>query len=616
MKKIIVCIKQVPEVSEIKFDPEKKTIIREGVPNAVNAFDRRAVTQAVQLKEQFGGEVIVLTMGPLQAKEALVECLAMGADRAIHLVDKEFAGADTLATSRALALAIKRLGDVDLIFCGKYSVDAETGQVGPEVAQLLDIPQATGVTGLEFSGTGGRIRVERETDEGFETIECQLPALLTVAERLIRPIKVKPEAVRAMEGTKRIEIVTAKDLSEDTSLFGFSGSPTAVMEIQSVQSRRKRMVIKEGTAEAAASKLTTQLLDLGLFKRWEGLEKEPTSSTPLYMSSPRPKDGPAIWVVAETVEGKLRNVTFELLGKSVELAQQLGGPVAAVLIGNNTTEHIKTVGAYGADIVYVLDHENLVEYSSEGYAAALVQLIERYHPHSVLIPSTANGRDFAPRVAARLQLGLTGDCVGLEINEHNQLVQLKPAFGGNIIAPILSATFPQMATVRPGMLEKCEPDWSRAPEVVRVQLDDFGPIRARIVSRRADATESIQLDDAEIIVCVGAGIGGPEKIPLIRELAKTLGAAMGATRRVVDQGWLPRQYQIGLTGRSVKPKLYLGVAVRGATNHTIGIQRAGIIVGINSDPEAPIFQASDYGILGDFNEVVPALIKALAAAKG
>src|SRR6185369_1412568 len=234
--KIAVCIKQVPEVAEIRFDPETNTIVREGVPNVVNPFDRRALAEAIRLRDLDSGDVLVITMGPPQAREALIGCLAAGADRAIHLVDKAFAGSDTLATARALALALGR-EDCDLIFCGKYSVDAETGQVGPELAEMLDWPQVTGVTKLELSDNRKALTAERETDDGFETIECGLPAVLTAAERLIRPIKVKEPQLDA--GRKKpIQEISAVELSRDTSIFGFSGSPTWVKEIRSLARTR------------------------------------------------------------------------------------------------------------------------------------------------------------------------------------------------------------------------------------------------------------------------------------------------------------------------------------------------------------------------------------------
>jgi electron transfer flavoprotein alpha subunit len=233
-----------------------------------------------------------------------------------------------------------------------------------------------------------------------------------------------------------------------------------------------------------------------------------------------------------------------------------------------------------------------------------------------LIPATVKGRDFAPRVAARLGLGLTGDAIGLEIDDQERLVQLKPAFGGNIVAPILSKTLPQMATVRPGMLAAMQPDWSRQPVLQRVALADVGPIRTQIVQATQEVDASaLSLEDADIVVGVGTGLERRENLKLARELADVLGAAIGATRRVTDANWLPRQHQLGLTGKAVAPKLYIALGIRGVMNHTIGIQRAQTIVAVNKDPEAPIFQIADYGIVGDCLQVIPALTQALAEAK-
>jgi electron transfer flavoprotein alpha subunit len=312
----------------------------------------------------------------------------------------------------------------------------------------------------------------------------------------------------------------------------------------------------------------------------------------------------------------MHSATRELLGKSVELADRLHGDVVGVLIGSNHDDDAAELAAYGADRVLQLEGPQLTQYSPEGYANALARAIQEFRPYAVLIPATVKGRDFAPRVAARLQLGLTGDAIGLEIDEQERLVQLKPAFGGNIVAPILSKTFPQMATVRPGMLEAMQPDWSRQPHIQQVEMPDVGPIRTQTVhsTQDVDATAT-SLEDADIVVSVGTGLGRRENLKLVRELSDVLGAAIGATRRVTDANWLPRQHQIGLTGKAVAPKLYFAVGIRGHMNHTIGMQRAQTVVAVNNDPEAPIFQVANYGIVGDCLQILPALTQALAEAK-
>jgi electron transfer flavoprotein alpha subunit len=548
-------------------------------------------------------------MGPPQARDAMVEALALGCDRAVHIVDRAFAGSDTLATARALSLFLKKEG-FDLIFCGKYSVDAETGQVGPEVAELLDIPQITGITKLEVTEGGRHIKATRGTDEGQEVVECDLPALLTAEERLNRPGQTPAPALEAARD-RPIEVLTASDLAQDPAVFGFAGSPTWVSEIYSVATTRQPVML-DASADDVVHTLTEHLLSHGLFDTWQGVQEMPRVKT----RTPGARPDRTIWVVNETLLGKMHSATRELLGKSVELADRLQGEVVGVSIGSNHADDAAEMAAYGADRVLRLEGPQLTDYTPEGYANALAQAIRELRPYAVLIPATVKGRDFAPRVAARLQLGLTGDAIGLEVDDQERLIQLKPAFGGNIVAPILSKTFPQMATVRPGMLHSMQPDWSRQPSIQRLALADVGPIRTRTVQtiQEVDASAT-SLEDADIVVGVGTGLGRRENLKLARELADVLGAAIAATRRVTDANWLPRQHQVGLTGKAIAPKLYFALGIRGVMNHTIGIQRAHTIVAINTDAEAPIFQVANYGIVGDCLHIIPALTQALAEAK-
>jgi electron transfer flavoprotein alpha subunit len=604
--KFIVCIKQVPAVSELKFDSVKKTLIREGVHNEINPFDRRAITFAAAMKAQHGGEVVAITMGPPQAKDALTEAMAMGADRALHLLDKAFAGSDTLATSRALSLAIQREKPYDVVLCGKYSVDAETGHVGPEVAEFLGIPHANGATKVDLPNPRTRAIIETETDYGFQRIETTIPFLLTAAERLIKPRTPTPDELTAAK-SKPYTVVSASDLSQDTSLFGFNGSPTSVSEIYSIETKRKCEIIDGSTIEEKTKTLAQKLVAHGLFSGWKEVGEEilkPPESRPASRNK-------SFWVIAELVQGRVRAVTYELLGRALELATKLDSELCAVFLGDASKEYYRDLIAHGADRVYVARHELLLNYSSDAYAAALAEAIQKYKPYAVIAAATSFGRDYMPRVAARLGLGMTSDCIGLELNEKGQLVQLKPAFGGNIVAPILSRTLPQLATVRPGMLVASDVNASRHGEVVEFHPTSLKAM-AHVVEERFEADrDALRLDNANVIVTAGFGVGGPEKMGSIRELAEVLDAPIATTRKVVDMGWLPRQLQIGLTGRSVAPKLYLAVGVRGAFNHMVGIGKARIVVAINNDPNAPIFKNCDFGIVGDYATVVPALTQAL-----
>ena len=608
--KSIVLVKQVPVVSAMQLDPETKTLQREGVPSEVSSFDVRGLLKALELRDEHGGEVVALTMGPPQAEEALRHCLALGADRAVHLTDRAFAGADTLATARALALACEREG-YDLILCGRHSTDAETGQVGPEIAELLDIPQVTGVAALTLNADGKTIRVERETDSGFDTLDCPLPALVSATEDLA-PERFPRKAERQAAQEKPVETVTAGDLSSDLSQFGAAGSPTWVESVQTVEDSRENRVL-EGELSEQIDSLVQALLARGLFGTWA----DDSAAGETGKRSADPEPGKAVWVVAETLGGTLRPVSLELLGKAVELSAQYGGEVGALLIGGGLDAHIAPLAEYGADVVYRADEARLASYDTALYAALLSRAIQAHKPQVLLLGSTAMGRDLAPRVAARLGLGLTGDCVDLEVDNQGRLLQLKPAFGGNIVAPILSKTTPAMATVRPGMLSQSQPDPSRQARVERLTLDADVHSRVQLVSHTgADAAKAAALDAADIAIGVGKGIGGPENLHVIEQLAAVLdGAPLASTRDISDLGWLPRQHQVGITGRAVAPKLYFAIGIRGAFEHMVGLRKAGTIVAINIKAKAPIFKTADLGIVGDYAEVVPLLTEALRKAK-
>ncbi len=607
--KIAVCIKQVPVVSLLKFDNETRRVVRDGVPSEVNPFDVLGMSLAVNLKQAHGAEVAVYTMGPPQARDALVQCLAMGADRAVHLNDRAFAGSDTLATARALSMALA-LDEYDLIICGRNSVDAETGQVGAEIAEMLDLPQVSGVRHLELdvsADDGVALKAERITDEGHDVVRCALPALIMVTEDVAPEIYPR-RAERQAALEKPIAALTAADLTDDASIFGIEGSPTWVSEIYSIEPQRERIVVRDKPADEAVTELMAYLGERGVF---DGSTDRTDAVSERGARRERGSVG-AVWVVAEPMGGRLRPITLELLGRACGIADTLNTCVEAVLLGDDVEHHADTLTAYGADSVLMAQGERLASYDVSMYTDVLATEAREHQPYAILIGSTVMGREIAARLAGRLSLGLTGDCIGLEVDEEGRLVQLKPAFGGNIVAPILSNTLPYMATVRPGLLTPVAPD-DRIETVVRhIPMDVLSAPRVQMLEHVVDeAAEGAELDSADTIVGVGKGIGGPQNLAILRNLADALGAPLGATRDVTELGWLPRQYQIGLSGKSVSPNLYIAVALSGVFNHTVGIGKAGTVVAINSSARAPIFQAADFGIVGDYAKIVPEFIKAL-----
>ena len=604
--RIAVCVKWVPAISRIRLDPETKRLVREGVPSELNAYDVLAVNRAVELKAALGGRVDVYTMGPPDARRGLVRCLAMGADDAYHLNDFAFAGADTLATSRALALALGR-EDYDLILFGNNSVDAETGQVGPEVAEMLGIPQITAVSRLEVSADGS-VRAERALENGTEVVEGGLPLLVSVVEGVAPDTSPPREEVRAAE-EREIAELTAAMLTGDVSQFGAAGSPTWVSEVRQIESSREGRLITEGSPAEMAREVVAALAERGALD----VDSDGGSPAESAADTPRAGDGPELWVVAEADESGLRPVTFEMLAAAQHVADALGGRVAAFVIGGEEAAgYAAVLGEAGADVVMIASGSGLSAYSTAAYTAVLTEAIAERRPFAVLLPSTPNGRDLAARASARLDLGLTGDCIGLDVDDSG-LAQLKPAFGGNIVAPIYSRTLPNMATVRPGVFSALRPNPARS-----VSLMEVDPTAApndglkRVEFRPAPDDDAASLDKARAVLCIGKGIGGPERIPELDELRALLGADLICTRDVVEAGWMPRQRQVGLTGRSIAPRLYVGIGVRGDFNHAVGIQRAGTVLAVNNDRRAAFLRGqSDVGVVADWQEFVPALVEEL-----
>ena len=334
-----------------------------------------------------------------------------------------------------------------------------------------------------------------------------------------------------------------------------------------------------------------------------------------------------VWIFAEQEAGRLSDVPLELLGKGRELAEKLGVPLGALLLGSGVTRLCEELIAHGADTVYLVDDERLAHYQSAGYRHAICQLVEQYKPQIVLYGATPLGRDLAPTVASAMWCGLTADCTDLQIGDHtpagsdevhkNLMFQIRPAFGGNIIATIVNYDrWPQMATVREGVVPMTEPDPSRRGRVVNCQVDLGGLVLPLKLLESQRGERKVNLKAARIIVAGGAGVGSREDFRLIRDLANCLGAAVGGSRAAVDLGYVDHDHQVGQTGTTVRPALYVACGISGAVQHRAGMSESAKILAINTDREAPIFAIAHYGIVGDLKQVVPRLIKTIRTGAG
>ena len=574
--RITALVKQIPKFEEMRLGDDGR-LVRSGVELHMNDYCRRAVRTGCDLAEATGGTCTAITLGPPEAHTVLREAILCGCAAGLHVSDPAFAGSDTLATARALAGALEVHGPWDLVLCGRNSVDADTGQVPAQVAELLGLPFLSGVRELDL--VKGTVRVLLEHDDEWVRAEVDLPAVLSCAERLCDPCKVKEPEAWATVDARLLTTITATEIGPGP--WGQAGSPTSVGEVRVLEVPRTGERL-EGAGTGQVDRVVEVLRDRGALvadDRPPGRVPEPSAS------------GPEVVVL---VEPDRERVSAELLA----VAAGLGSRVTAIGIGA-TGELSKR----GADRVLGVDgtpHE-------DDLAALLADHLAVDPPWALLAPGTAWGRHVTSRLAARLGAGLIGDAVGIE-RRDDRLVALKPAFGGRLVAEITCSSPIQMATVRPGVLPLPEPRGPRRIEVEHLRGDVRG--RVRVLERWRDDDADL-LANADVVVGVGVGVD-PDDLPLVRQCAEDLGAELCATRKVTDAGWMPRARQVGITGHSIAPRLYVAIGISGRFNHTIGVRQAGTIVGVNTDPDCELWEGCDIGLVADWREALPALVERLA----
>jgi electron transfer flavoprotein alpha subunit len=584
--RIAVLVKQVPKFEEMELGPDGR-LVRDGIELEMNPYCRRAVAQAVAIAEEHEGtRVTVITLGPPPAEDSLREAIAWGVDRNVDIdgvlvTDRAFAGSDTLATAKAVAAALAHEGPFDLVLAGRNSVDADTGQVPAEAAELLGLPFLTGVRHLALDGNTVHARCEH--DDGWVQADVDLPALLSCAERLIDPAKVDPPG-RAAVDPNRIRTLTAADLGAGP--WGDAASPTWVGPVKVMEVTRACSFRFDDELDAQIAHALNILNERGALRADTTKRIEPVA--------PPRAHTPCVMVVCEPDRA---HTTRELVGE----AARLTGNVIAVTVER---PDVPTLVAWGADQVVHLDGENV----EEDVATTLNTLIQQRDPEIVIVGSTAWGREVASRLAAHIGAGLVGDAMELDL-DGEQLTAWKPAFGGQLVAAVSYRGNRQIVTVRPGVLP------IRA-ERQRPPAD--APFHTRAIERRSRVnilarTRDDDLDilaDAHTVIGIGQGIP-PDTYGELDALKAKLHAELGATRKVTDMGWLPRSRQIGITGRAIAPRLFVSIGASGKFNHAIGIRAAQTVLAINPDRNAPIWQHADTGILGDWRAILPRLVERL-----
>lgn len=577
--RILICLKQVPDTTEVKLTDDL-TLEREFVAQVLNPADESALELGLELKEKHGGTVTVLTMGPKRAEGMLREALSRGADEAVLMTSPRFAGADTLVTACCLAEAEKALGGFDLILCGRRAIDGETGQVGPMVAAMLDRPCVVNATEGEIAD--GCLKAIQLTEAGSLQWKAPLPAVMTLCE-WSHALRLPTISGLRRAAQANVRICEPEDLGIDPADCGLKASPTRVTHI-SARLVGVRPCVKTGFAEVMKA-LEAKGLALGAPGQDE--------AAPAASASPENENSAAI-TIAVLCEGD-GSAAAELLGKARQLT-----PSGRVLALFETPEpSLSAFASFGADEAVPLGRLTDDCAQAERIADALRQL----QPDAALFPATIRGRFLSAWVAARLHTGLTADCTALSLTDAGLLKQVRPAFGGNLTAEILCRTArPQMASVRPGVFPIPQPVDRRdcalrplklAASPERLEQLDFTP-----------AESGVSLQGAPVIVTGGKGVGSKKGFEKLEELAALLGGGVGATRSAVDAGWIGYPHQIGQTGITVRPRLYLAFGVSGLVQHTVGMSSSGVVVAVNKDRNAPIFACADYGIVADWEETI------------
>lgn len=588
--RIAVLVKQIPAVEELQLGHDGR-LVRDGTDLEMSAFCRRAVAKSVELATSApGSSVTVLTLGPASAEEALREAIAWALERGVAargllLTDPVFAGSDTIATARALAGALRREGPFDLVLTGKNSLDADTGQVPPQLAQLLDLPFATGVKRLELDSDLLHLGCEHE--DNWVEVDIALPALLSCAERLCDPAKVAPEQ-RANVAASLIQILGATDIGPGP--WGAAGSLTTVGECRVMSVDRQRSLTPDAPLAIQVKEAVRQLLDRGSLV--------PGDTQP---DSPLPATGGRGGVIAVIADPAHESLSRDLCGLAARLAAETHG---STLLLAPAAISAAAAGAWGADRLVRISGSEI----EEDVASAIATWARTAHPHVILAGSTAYGREVASRVAVAVEAGLTGDAVEVDVID-GRFVAWKPAFGGQLVAAVTATSPIQMATVRAGVM----PRWTSRDQVaeqVTIQSPSRG--RVRVLARRQE--DSLQsLDEAAVVLGIGQGVKSDE-LHQLDELRRVLNADIGCTRKLTDSGWMPHARQIGVTGRAISPRLFIAIGTSGKFNHMAGVRSAATVMAINPDPDAPVWQHADVGVVAPFQECVPLLVEELRLA--
>lgn len=640
MTDIIVLVKYVADVNNIPqnaWDTERGTLKRNMLKMVSNPLDDKALNLAVSLKKKLGARITAISMGPPPAEEICRRCIAYGADNAILLTDRNFSGADTIATANTIAAAIKKLISEEtiknpLILAGMQSPDGDTAQVPIQIANMLNYPIAPYVRGWRINDKG--IVFESLKTIGYQELLVEKVPVLATVTGFISPLPFYTSIEKMLDASNaKIRVLSANDLDINEQETGLTGSWTRVTKIFFPQKRNKdNDIINFNEDNQLESRLYSIVLGIDNYLSSKTPSRHQENQRDGYSSAEPHYDGDCA-VICERNEKGFTEGTLELLGQTYRLSKILGEKSVAIVPAQKISKTDKnTLSKAGAEKIITLNLDPKNESIPEYHANAVAETIREFSPQIVLVPASLKGRVLAPLAAAQLKAGLTADCTGLDIRDlkikdqffSKILHQIRPALGGNIMATIVSLRgkengSPQMASVRQGVFTKISLD-NRAETITYSPTKFCCSENLKIIktTKGIKTDDNAKIEKSDVIISVGMGIGTKENISLyatklseaIRKKWNTT-VSIACTRAVMEKGIMPYSHQVGQTGKIVKPKIYIALGISGAIQHRVGMENSGIIIAVNSDPSAPIFSFSDYGICADISEAIPAILKLL-----
>ncbi|MEA4917131.1 FAD-binding protein [Proteiniphilum sp.] len=628
---IISLIKQVPLPSEMRMGDDG-LMDRTKAKSIINIDCQFGLEAGLQIRKQYpDARLIVCSMGPQSFEASLRKAISMGYDEAYLLSDRKLGGSDTYATGLALATLLKHLGfskkskEPFIIFAGRQTSDGDTAHVPSQVAENLGIPQATFIESVKADGNGNVI-AKRIIEGGYQMLQLPLPCAVSLTPTGVPPRK--PSLSGAIKARKlSVTVFSVEDIGLSTAKIGLSGSPTIVANVTNMVSERSPVLMSQGNTEKELVESLIANFERGgnvLEKKEEKEKREVEIPDFPVVDNRNGAKGILTW--AEITNGKIARPSLELLTPARHLADQLGNDtkITTVLIGKNVEPLAQTLFEHGTNEVVLVEDNRLEEYLVLPFSNIITQIIHEKRPEITLFAATTAGRELAPRTAVKTGSGVTADCTGLEIGEYiNRKVKVinrpilhsrRPTYGESKLATILGFSYPQISTARAGTFEVPKREEGRkgilSVFTPTLQEEDF---RVQILQTVRGEGGLQDLFDAEVIVSGGRGTV-EDNMKLVQELAEALKAKgikaeWACSRVVVDEGLSEYARQIGQTGKTVRPKIYIAVGISGAIQHIAGIKESGKIIAIDHNAKASIFHHADFGVVGEYQDILPELIE-------